>query len=364
MKLYNCNYVAKKKKSTKIWFILLSLLTIFFSGCHKLLVEPDPNSSAEKNFEIFWSDIYNTYPYFEKDKINWQEVYNQYRPQVTPSTTDVQLFSILRNMLSLLSDQHKSLISADKKLSYQSVRPNYYTNYDSNHVMKAYLDNKVLRDYAADESTQSQTDVVSDYGITSDSILYYHIRTYYTEYSFENSFNLFSRQHPGSKGLILDLRNNTGGRISTLLKFMSVFFDKPTDYIIMRSKSGPLEGDFAPPENFTIRPSAGIPIFKKPIVVLTNRYTISAAEHTVLAMRLRNNTTIVGDTTYGAFSFVLTRTLPNGMQFECVSTQATDINGNNYENIGVPPQEYAILTQATYSKGRDDLMDKALQLLK
>jgi carboxyl-terminal processing protease len=342
-----------------VYISLIAIVSLLLTNCSSLLIEPDPSGSAEKNFEIFWSDIYNTYPYFNKDQVDWPAVYNTNRNKVTANTSDTELFYILRGMLDLLSDGHKSLISADKKLMYYPYRPNYKHNYDSLTVYRAYLHNTPRRDFATVETSPSKVEVVSDYGITDDSIIYYHVRTYLTKLSFENSFNLFSRMHPGAKGLILDLRNNTGGYISTMLNFMGIFFDRPTNYIIIKQKTGPLEEDFSAPENLTIRPSPGIPIFNRPIVVLTNRYTASAGEHTVLAMRLRNNTTIVGDTTLGAFSFVLERTLPNGMQFECVSSRVSDVNGTNFENTGIPPGIFSSLT----TPGRDDLIDRALLLL-
>ncbi|MEQ9440881.1 MAG: S41 family peptidase [Cyclobacteriaceae bacterium] len=51
------------------------------------------------------------------------------------------------------------------------------------------------------------------------------------------------------------------------------------------------------------------------MLLLTNRYTISAGETFTLAMHSFNQVTQMGDTTTGAFSDAVGRELPNGWMF-------------------------------------------------
>lgn len=45
----------------------------------------------ELNFEIFWHTFAENYPGFGKRGVDWQQLYQQYRSQVNPQTTDADI---------------------------------------------------------------------------------------------------------------------------------------------------------------------------------------------------------------------------------------------------------------------------------
>jgi C-terminal processing protease CtpA/Prc len=69
--------------------------------------------------------------------------------------------------------------------------------------------------------------------------------------------------------------------------------------------------DFAAPINMYVEPEDGYR-YTKPLVLLTDRFCVSAAETFTLAMHTLDGMTQIGDTTFGAFADRIIRELPNG----------------------------------------------------
>ena len=95
-------------KMIKRFFCTLIILFIFY-GCDKMFFEPDIANTPENNFEIFWKDFDRYYAQFSLRNIDWDSVYALYRPQISPSTTDRQLFNILSNIVLGINDKHVCL---------------------------------------------------------------------------------------------------------------------------------------------------------------------------------------------------------------------------------------------------------------
>ena len=77
--------------------LLLLGLFLSFSACSELLIEPDPADNPVENFELLWREVNAKYTFFEYKNIDWQAVYQKYRPQVNEKTTDEALFNVLNS---------------------------------------------------------------------------------------------------------------------------------------------------------------------------------------------------------------------------------------------------------------------------
>jgi hypothetical protein len=91
------------KKST-LFLLLVLISTHFYSS-----ITAQESSDPEKNFEHLWKTFDANYAIFGAKHIDWQAIYRVYRPQVTPETTDDELFDISSNMLGHLNDNHVRL---------------------------------------------------------------------------------------------------------------------------------------------------------------------------------------------------------------------------------------------------------------
>ncbi len=94
----------------------------------------------------------------------------------------------------------------------------------------------------------------------------------------------------GMQGLLLDLRNNTGGGLEVCVRTASQFIGAGQPVVYIQERGGPRQ-----PRNAT----DGDKPFDLPLVVLTNQGTASAAEILVGAIKDAGLGTLVGTTTFG-----------------------------------------------------------------
>ncbi|WP_370363925.1 hypothetical protein [Catenulispora sp. GP43] len=64
-----------------------------------------------ETFDVFWRTFAENYPFFAQRGIDWQRVYDTYRPQVAATTTDAQLRTIFPAMITPLHDAHVGLVA-------------------------------------------------------------------------------------------------------------------------------------------------------------------------------------------------------------------------------------------------------------
>ncbi|HZI24551.1 MAG TPA: peptidase, partial [Chryseolinea sp.] len=71
--------------------LAMLFLIITFSSCEEAFIESDPKDDPVVNFDFLWSELDQKYSFFEFKKINWDSVYNVYRPQVNSNTSREEL---------------------------------------------------------------------------------------------------------------------------------------------------------------------------------------------------------------------------------------------------------------------------------
>jgi len=358
--LLTCS-VKRFQIHTYYYKVVLVLFVGVLSSCEKAFIEPNSDSSPEKNFEIFWNDIHNTYPFFSYDQVDWVAVYNATRPLVNASTTDDELFEIFKSMLRPLLDGHIALKKPSGQTWANERHYEYSSNYSFSLVRSRYLNNKVYHVTAPGYSDPSQTDTVIRYGfINNNSILYFNVGTFLTNLPIRDTLRNIVQRNPQLKGIIMDVRSNGGGILSSAQRLASYFTGTTELYGYLKNKTGPLEDNFS--ESYPLYTLGdGLGSYgSKPAAVLTNRFDFSATEHFVMAVRDLPNVTTIGDTTGGAFSPVIQRTLPNGIQYTVVSSITTDKHNRIFEKTGLAPEIYKELTVTDFLAGKDPLLEIAI----
>ncbi len=145
---------------------------------------------------------------------------------------------------------------------------------------------KVLRENHSDLiSFDIERDVIKEQNSMSflikDHNIYYISLNMFTENAVKQIEKLLqkSTQHP-YKGLILDLRNNSGGLLLSAIDIAGLFLDKGSLVVVTKDKTGKVT------EQYVTRrePVANA---QMPIFILTNNYTASAAE--ILASCLKSH---------------------------------------------------------------------------
>jgi hypothetical protein len=326
-------------------------------------------SDPEKNFEALWKTFNNRYPFFELRKVDWNKQYEIYRPQVTPETSDEQLFDVMRRMLDPLDDGHVELKA---KLSGHR-QPRRFTAEKMTAFQREFSGGGTKQLFA----TTAKTLVGHGFGKpeqTAAWMLHYarsqefgYIRILELEgigmHTLNRALDKIARDFDGLKGFIIDIRDNPGGDDSTAIAIINRFCDRKRVAFRRKTKIGPGKDAFTPVTTWHLEPQ-GDAQFVGPIVLLTSDSVFSGGEAFALAIRQLPYVTIVGDHTNGIFSYQLEKKLPNGWEY-CLSYQVyMSADHVCYEGKGVPADIELLNTKADIARGVDPLITRALEILK
>jgi carboxyl-terminal processing protease len=333
-------------------FLLLALL---LTGCEKLLIESDPVNDPLNNFDIFWKTFDSHYYSFDMKGVNWDSVYAVYRPLATAHTSAKELYTVLFKMSSLLKDSHVDI--------YQPYGPSGYDQ------TVGYPENSPNNAFKYIENRKTLTKF--EYG----KIKNYNIG-YIRIYDFEGDVDLFNLDNEnvnfriidnvviemqGKKGIIFDVRSNEGGDDFNSLVVASRFADKKRIFEYIKYRKSENKNDYMTYTRY-IKPKGSL--FNKPIIVLTNRKTASAAESFVQIMKQFPNVTIVGGITSGAAGGPSFFELPNGWTYRLTTHMEYDPDWNCYAGIGISPNINVTISDTEAANGVDTILEKAIENLK
>lgn len=336
------------------WFkktFLFILLLINGSSCEKILMEEEPANDPVTNFEYLWNTANEKYSFFEYKGIDWNKVYNKYRPQVSSEMSDYELFDVLARMLNELRDGHVNL-TAPFDVSRYSFKYNAPENFD----FRLIKDHYIGWEYRI---TGSLVNTIFERDSLSIGYIYYSSFMQPVQ-SADIDFVISSLWH--TDGIILDMRNNGGGSVINIYQIGSRFAD--TERLIYRSymKTGPGYDDFGEPAEVTMKPG-GANQYTKPVILLTNRGCFSATSFFASAMKAFPHVIQVGDTTGGGLGAPAGFELPNGWGYRFSVSQTLSPDGQNWEN-GVPPDITVWMDPEHEMIGIDDIMEKAIEVIR
>lgn len=319
------------------------------TGCEKEFIKSEPKNDPESLFEYFWESYNTDYVAFDERNMDWNAQYVIYRPMVNNSTNDDELFSIFKQILAPLNDGHVKLIKPNEKI----YTPNIYYEYkleddlfDLDLVKNSYLNG----DYKVNGYEFNTYGWMNNIG---------YVHTVWTSDNWEDMDAILD-YFETADGLIMDLRHNGGGDFTQALSRFGRFTNQ--ELLAFRSKTKNGDG----PEDFTDwyewKVTGEGEYFDKPIVMLTDRYTISAGERLVMAFQALPNVITVGDTTNGSISSMILRELPNGWNYSVCPQKVESFDGNSYEGIGLIPDFLIENTSEEMLNGQDRTLEYAISL--
>lgn len=330
-------------------FILLFPVVGLFSSCIR---EDISDNTPEGNFESLWKIIDEQYCFLdyksEEYGLDWDEVHERYAQRITSSMGSEALFEVLSEMLNELRDGHVNLSSAIGTSQYREWFDAYPHNF-SDSIQSIYLG----KDY------------VNSSGLTY-QILENNIGYIYCE-SFSDGIgdgNLDQTLYKLSvcDGLIVDVRDNGGGNLTTAQKLAARFTNETVLVGYISHKTGTGHSDFSDPQEVYLEPSDGIR-WQKKAVVLTNRRSFSATNNFVNSMQQLPNVTIVGDKTGGGSGLPFSSEIPNGWSIRFSASPMYDPEMNQLE-FGIDPDVKVDMSSEDMQNGKDTIIEEACRLLK
>lgn len=329
-------------------FLYFYIAAMFMVACVDTDERPDTPTG---NFEALWHIIDEHYCFFDYKQheygLDWQEVYNKYKVRVNDNMSETQLFEVLCDMLGELRDGHVNLISSMDYGRYWAWHEAYPQNY-SDTLERRYL------------GTDYRIAGGMSYRIFDDNIGYIRYASFSSPVGEGNLDDCLSYLAL-CRGLIIDIRNNGGGELTTAERLAARFVHEKTLVSYMQHKTGTGHSDFSQLEARYLEPSSNLR-WHKGVCVLTNRSVFSAANDFAVMMHALPNVKLVGDHTGGGSGMPMSSSLPNGWSVRYSACPMYDKNKQQTE-FGIAPDISVSLTDEATVAGIDLIIEKARELL-
>jgi len=194
-----------------------------------------------------------------------------------------------------------------------------------------------------------------DWEIRSDNIAYIQL------YNFNENAPLIFYQAAlpallsGTKGIVLDLRNNPGGYLDAAVNIAGWFLNS---------------GDIVTKEEFSsgdetiLKAQGNSALVGLPTVVLVNGGSASASEILAGALRVNRGIKIIGETTFGKGTVQELKKFSDGSEMKVSIAQWLLPDGETIDKKGITPDIVIVLTEEDFNSGNDTQLNKAIEVLK
>lgn len=319
------------------------------TSCHKIEERAD---DPRGNFEALWSILDEHYCFFKEKGVDWDQVHDKYAHRIGSEMTREELFIVCADMLDELRDGHVNLSAPFNTSYYRKWWSDYPQNFNKRLIEESYFN------FNYRQSSGMM------YGLLENNIGYIYYESFSAtvgEGNLDSALNFLA----AARGLIIDIRDNGGGSLTNVETLVARFIDRPTLVGYISHKTGPGHDDFSEPYAITYNPAGpGRVRWAKPVVVLTNRSTFSAANNFASVMKLLPGVRIAGATTGGGSGMPYSSEIPCGWSVRFSACSMLDANGVSTEG-GVTPTEGCAVDMDPQDtlNGKDTMLEKAMELL-
>ncbi|MBX2800145.1 MAG: S41 family peptidase [Myxococcales bacterium] len=265
------------------------------AGC----LGPGPDTSPPALFDHLWTDFDERYGQFSVKDVDWEASYDTIRPRFEADPSDQEMSEAFKDLLRPLGDGHVIL----RTFLEDEIWKSYTPTREKGDVDLDLIENEIL----TDPGTQPG-DLL--WGRLSDRVGYVHL--HHMDLSKPQRSLATALDALGDvDGLVVDVRDNGGGSDQESAAYAGCFAQQTTPFLTIRIRNGPNHDDFTDPMHMNIEPAERC-AFEGPVVLITNQFSLSAAETFTLGMVELPQVTHIGERTQGAFSDAIFRELGNG----------------------------------------------------
>ncbi len=168
---------------------------------------------------------------------------------------------------------------------------------------------------------------------------------------YEEALKILTR---GAQGIILDLRNNSGGYLDVANGVAGWFLDRGEVVVRERFRSG---------EEDVLRATGPSAFAEIPTVVLVNGGSASASEIVAGALRDHRGIKLVGEKTFGKGTVQEIENLPDGSSLKISVAEWLTPSGARIDGNGLEPDFAIELTDEDVENDRDPQLGKAIEVL-
>jgi len=402
-----------------LMYVVAGGMIVGLYSCKKDIPKRELLSNYEVNdfselFKVFWEGMNSNYLFWDKDTVNWDNMYRVYKPKFDSLNLRPYSDTTMNICFQYMVDMTKDL--KDGQYALQLLNGGDFRFEDS--LYKSYI-TFIPKLFRAEKIRPALPDTLFDYIIQYNYLKDFDYginRNYYTNQIFQiitgritkgvkdilyTSVNLFAMKEAydapnpsrpprpviknfftnihrsNCDGVIIDLRNNRGGNLEDVNFLVGQFTSKPVLFGYARYKSGVGRLDYTPPLALNITPQTGATDFKKPIVILTDIFSAALSETVIQAFRGLPDVKvmIIGERTYGTSGMFTGNDIStNGGTFGMgsfgavrISNTAIQDKDHKFNFSGISPDieiKYnAASIQEMRRTGIDIQLEKAIQYL-
>lgn len=325
--------------------IILLICILSALGCVKDDLPSSPSQSDV--LKEIYQVINDRYSLFKDKTVNWDSVYTVYSNQISETTTDAQLFRISINMLDQLKDGHVALFTPFGSAAYDGYYSLYPKNFNLDNIIKNYLDNSYL--------TKGPLIYKKENGIGY--ILVQTFKESFTPAELEEVFNYMN----GTRGIIVDARDNQGGDVRLAEMIASKFYNQKAIGKYEQIKTGKEKFSYSEPQPYYIYP--GSDPYSGQVVILTNRKCYSACNDFVLFLKGIPGIVQIGDQTGGGGAIPNQFVLSNGWKLQYSASRTLSSTLQPVEQ-GLLPDKKLSISPIQEQAGVDPILDEAILSIK
>lgn len=296
-----------------------------------------------------WDIIDTRYCYLEEKDIDWQGVREHYLPRATQLRQGDYwgLFNLLSDMLDTLRDSHVNLYTPFDMSHYDDRYEGYPNCFNSSLI---WNDNYLGSDYHIAGGLY--------YNYVRDNVGYVRYSSMSTAATPAN-LHYVLHYFNNAPGIVFDLRGNPGGSMTYSEYIAASFIEHDIDVGYRRHKTGKGHNALSSPQKMTIKASLVPTHWMRPVVVLIDRGTYSAANHCVLCLKQIPGVVLIGCRSGGGGALPMSYEMPNGWLLRLSSVPMYDLNMNSIED-GLEPDITLPLDPAEKALGKDNLIETAI----
>ncbi len=344
------------KKS--IYLLIALIFTI--SSCEKAFMEPNPETDKKAIFNEYVTLVKEKYAMLTYKNVDIDELASTIGATIDESTSETELFQKLGIITLALKDGHSDLSKGDgedENIQYNFLE-GYPPAFDLEILSNNYIGKTINPEINVLQPENDKDVVLAAYGALpqDQEIAYLWVPSWDVEISEDQIERIFA-SFSNAKGLIFDIRQNTGGDPSLATKFAAYLANGEDIYTgFERFKTGPNPNDFSDSKVY-LKPANSDVRFTKPVVVLTDRYCYSASTTFAYSTNPIGNITFIGQRTGGGSGSVADGFLANGWKWSLSTSEFIDHLGNHLDD-GIDPDIPVELDLDDTSK--DELIERAI----
>ncbi|MTI29505.1 S41 family peptidase, partial [Xanthovirga aplysinae] len=322
------------------------------------------------NFEVFSETVKDHYAFMELNSVNWPKLFQQQKDKLSKHSTDLELYSVIEETLEKLNDNHAYLEANDEV--YEALEQKHLDQEEEardDENLREFGDFTIAKMVAKHhlEEEMTKDSWLIQWGKLKEKVGYIQIKAMWLyadldvpdslieELGYVDAYvktlqklyegDYIEKEVEGVKktmdkimddladmnSIIIDLRFNGGGQDAVSFEILRRFVTQKQKIATQKLKYG---NQFSPTLPLYINGTTKA--YSKPVYLLTSQQTGSAAEAFAIATMSMKNIKRIGSPTSGAMSTALEKILPNGWAFSISNEVYMDVQGNGYENKGIP----------------------------